>query len=189
MKFLEEAKRKGYSAKFVTIISDQWRLKPSELTPERLKRITKAFRQRFRRKCAQGVKGHLVAVLDGSYDEFYGVFQIHFHGIATGEMIDFIKTKVRSARAFKATPEVLFPIKCQALKNPPRQCGYLWKWCWDVRRENGLQGDDRRVYKSKKMPEPFSTHYLSVLAALSHSDVMFMINITVENGLLKDNIN
>lgn len=188
LRLLSELGPRGYSAYAATVMSKKWVLKPEELTTGRVLSILREFEENFRRQEAQGLKGHLIAKLDGEFDVDNELFVLHFHCICTGEMACFLRGRLAKKPAYRGNDYIVRPVFVSTLGNPAYQVSYISKSHWVKGTNNGLRGADRVRHSGGRIPEPFATHYLSVLNAIPLSKLYVLINVAVKGGVIVDNV-
>lgn len=188
LRLLSELEPEGYSAHAATVMSTKWIVKAEELSVARVLSILREFEENFRRKDARGINGHLVGKLDGEFDVENESFILHFHCICTGEMADFLRDRVAKKPAYRGNDYIVRPVLVKPLKNPPYRVSYISKNHWVKGTNNGLRGADRVRYSGGRVPEPFGSHYLSVLNAIPLSKLYVFINVAIRDGVLIDNL-
>lgn len=188
LRLLSELAPKGYRAYAATVMSLKWVLKPVELTVDRVLSILREFEENFRRKEARGLKGHLIGRLDGEFDVDNELFVLHFHCVCTGEMAPFLRARVAKKPAYRGNDYIVRPVLVRSLDNPAYRVSYISKTHFVKGTNNGLRGADRVRYSGGRVPEPYGSHYLSVLNAIPLSKLYVFINVAIRDGVLVDNL-
>ena len=161
----------------ITIVKPTWVFTPAELAKVSARTIKRAFESDLRRAGVAKTKGPFVAFLHGEYEPTNGVFVLHYHCVTTREKADRVAGKLRSfTRAYHPTDIVKRPIRISKMKNRVGQLTYLLKRYWPSRPILTIDGEERRVRRTMRAPEPYSSAYLLWL------DQQPFLDLTVTKG-------
>lgn len=170
--------------RFFTLLKRAWIIPESELTVERVRSVVRSFRQLFQRADTRGLRGYLFARLDGAFDTGGKVWILHFHGICTGEIANFIDGVLRERAPFAGDDYIVYPVQIEPIREAVSAASYVNKHYWDCLFNNGLRGNERKRMPQGRVKEPYSTIYLSVLNQLPVGELYCVKNIDISDGYL-----
>ena len=161
----------------ITIVKPAWVFTPAELSKVSARTIKRAFEQDLRRAGVADFDGPFVGFLHGEYEPTSGVYVLHYHCVTTREKADYVVRRLRRLkRTYRAKGIVKRPIRISKMKNRVGQLTYLLKRYWPSRPILTIDGVERRVRRTMRVPEPYSCAYLLWL------DQQPFIDLTVSKG-------
>jgi hypothetical protein len=124
--------------------------------------LMNGLRSDLNRAGGSAASGWVVAYLDGEFDPETCKFRLHFHGTATGEMIDVIK-RLRTQKKYKrdvgenGRPLCAPPVMVKRVRTDPLGAiAYGLKSYWPARRTGPVRdGEVKRNSFVSRIPEPF----------------------------------
>ena len=149
------------------------------------------FRSLLNRLGAGQADGYLFACIHGEFDPTTGLFHLHLHSLAGGEML-VVLSRVRKLPAYRsrrgAGEKQKVKIGSQPLDNLPYPLTYIVQSSWPSRWRGEVRGKSVRGEIRGRIPEPFHTAYLLWLDRWSLQDITLMIGLYVgRNGLVLNN--
>jgi hypothetical protein len=124
-------------ARFFTVINPRWRFPAGGLLDVNPRASQQSFRMNLRKLLPSNPKGWLIGGIDGDFKPRSATFQLHIHGIATGDYLQAVDN-LRHQPLFKSKAgksecsPVVRPvqIKRKEMDELPSVCGYLLKPFW-----------------------------------------------------------
>lgn len=184
------------SASTFTLVPDGWTVPAAELNAVDPTRLIAGVRTDLYRAGAAAARGFLFAYLDGEYDPAAETYQLHLHGLVTGQMRAVLerlrqRPKYRSIR--KSAPDgrpgvwQRLRVSRQPLSDLPHCLTYLLKAFWGARATGdfGKDGVRRRVRQRRRIPEPYHTQHLLWLDRWRVQDLSLLVHFTVSRGSLR----
>ncbi|MDY6949247.1 MAG: hypothetical protein SXG53_26450 [Pseudomonadota bacterium] len=173
--------------KSFTVVSKHWQVRPEQLLSQSAKRLLATFRSDLNRRGASGAKGWLICVLDIEYEPQRGIFVLHLHGLASGEMLGVLNRlrRMPKYRPVRTERDGLVPIYRPIVIKPlartgfERQLTYLLKSHWTSTWRGLLQDDAkfRTARKSQRIPEPYHSLLLLWLDRYSLQDITLLMGL------------
>jgi hypothetical protein len=136
-----------------TLINENWLVTPQELWALRASTLVRQLRTHLERAGVNAIQGTLVAYLHGEFDPISGMFQLHFHGVATAAKAAALMRLVRKPDGtprgwgYVRTCTGSAPICRQAIRDRVWQFSYLLKSYWPSRRIT--IGDDGKAVRDE----------------------------------------
>lgn len=170
------------------VIKPKWAHDRKGLRKERAQRLRAEFRADLLRAAenvipggASNCDGFLFAVLHGEHESESGLFQLHFHLVATGDWVAVVD-ELRDVKGYKATERVSRPIRARRkLKDHPHALSYLVKSYWPGKwwGEVGGQAGKRRRRQHWRIPEPHHSDVLLWLHRWKVGDLALLMKLQV----------
>lgn len=169
--------------KAFTLLSGKWMIPSDEMTAERLLKLKKTIRNDIDRlKTVEG-PGFVIAGFDGEYDEALDTYFVHLHGVLGGAYIKAFQRELRDRPKFRPCPFVLRPLRIADLADPPRQVSYIIKSFWGATNSEQPRSESKMApRRMRRMPEPYSTIYLTALNELDPSGAMIVAGLELREG-------
>lgn len=170
----------------IDLVPRGWVFQPRQLKRVDPGKLLGALKTDLYRCGAAKSDGLAFIVLHGEFDPEAEVYQLHVHGLATGGMIDVID-KLRKRRKYRTGDGVKNRVEISRKKitNLAYRLTYLLKSYWPSRSIFKVDGERRRVRKTRRAPEPFHTHYLLWLDKHSLNDITLLIHVSAgKDGLV-----
>ena len=184
---LIEASRLSVST--VDLVPKGWIFSSSELDEADPVKLLNALRSDLNRCGAADATGFLFLGLHGEYESEADVYQLHAHGVATGEIIEVVD-KLRKRRKFQSERRAdgaihsRVVISRKPITNLAYRLTYILKSYWPSRPIVMIDGRPRRVRGVRRIPEPRHSHYLLWLDRWSLSDMILLMGLFVgKDGL------
>ena len=180
------------SPRTFTIVPRAWEFTPDELLDVDSRRLKASLTTALYKMKAKDAGGWLIAFLHGEYDPVAGVFRLHVHGLASGQMIKVVE-RLRKLPQFKTrrlksdgTPEAIYRpvrIRRKGLADLPAPLAYVAQSFWPSRAIYVDQdGKNRRQKTKRRIPEPYHSLVLLWLDRWHVDDLMLRIGLQVSNG-------
>lgn len=171
-----------------TAISRSWEFTPRNLHTVNPQLLLEGFRGQLRRAGCGLADGALIACIHGEFEPLRQVYQLHLHGLASGEMVEIID-RLRRLPSFKSGPVITSPIRIsrQPLEAMPYPLGYVCKSYWPCRRIGPVGADNliKRERNARRIPEPFHSQVLLWLDEWQIEDLTLLVNVRVgRNGFV-----
>lgn len=185
--------RTGKVARF-DVIKPKWATEVEDFRRSSATAIRAEFRADLRRTAAKlypggagECEGFIYAPIHGEHEVVAGLYQTHFHVIATGDWVAVVD-KLRDMRGYGKTKRVKRPIRARRkLTDMAYALTYLlksyWpgKWCGKV----SGQASKRRRRKHGRIPEPHHTEVLLWLDRRTLPELTLMMGIRItKSGLV-----
>ena len=130
--------------------------------------------------------GWLVAGLHNEFDPTAKLYQLHYHVIASGQMIA-VLDELRNQRTYKHQPgdRVRDRVRMsrKPLDNLPAPLGYPWQLFWPARARSDGSDDDigfKQLHRGKRrLPEPYHTQMLLWLDRQRIEDMTLLIGLRI----------
>lgn len=141
-----------------------------------------------------GVAGWACGYLDGEYNPVTGLFQLHWHLIVTGDLIEAFeqlkqRTAYKSVKRVADSPDgVATRVHIREVDDPlnPQVITYAFKGSWYARSrgEAGGNGDqaDRLVGRRTRIPEPYHSQWLLWMDKWAFHHMLIMTNLRLGKG-------
>jgi hypothetical protein len=179
---------------FATVAAPAWRYTPEQLLEADAKAICNSFRVDLHRAGSGDADGWIFATMHGSWDAATHEFQIHFHLLAAGGMIEVIdalrkRPKYRSSRG---PPDGWDPvhqrvrIERKPLTNLPSPITYVVQSFWDAKTTHSrLHGRDHGQGRKRRIPEPYHAMSLLWLDRWTLDDLCVRVNLNIIGSSLR----
>ena len=177
----------GKVARF-DVIKPAWACDRKALRRKSPSRLKSEFRTELNRAAkklkpggAAACSGFLFASVHGDFETNRGLYQLHWHIVATGDWVDVIH-KLRTVKAYKKTEAVKRPIrKSTKLRDHAYGLTYILKSYWPGKWKGEVSGqkNERRNRKHFRIPEPFHSDALLWLNKWNLDDLILMIGVEV----------
>ena len=181
---LEFLERYSDEVRGFTLLSEQWEVSATELTPADIKRVIKQVRNHVHRLKTASRPGFVIAGLDGEFDATRKLFVLHLHGIVGGGYVVAFDRELRQRRAYRPTEFIKRPLKLTVMKEQPPWLSYVCKSFWSSATWLETEAGPKRTGRVMRIQEPDSTHYLSVLNQLRVAETFLLIGLSIEGGRL-----
>lgn len=159
---------------------------PADLITLEAPRVMGSLRTDLNRAGADCASGWVIAFLHGEYESETGKFRLHYHGVATGEMIDVID-RLRDQKKYErsigtdgaAVGSAPVLIARKALTDPGGAIAYALKSYWPCMRTGpvGDSGECKRNTFVARIPEPFHSMVLLWLHRWELKDIALLYGI------------
>jgi hypothetical protein len=159
--------------------------------------VMRRLRTDLYRSGAADADGFLFAGLHGEHDAADDAYDLHFHGVASGEMLDVVgrlsqRRRYRADRGNKGGTEAWTPVRIQRspMTDLPRPLTYITQSWWPAAPfatggDSGNIGNKpSRGGTRRRMPEPAHSEWLLWLDRQSLADLTLMIHLRVIEGKL-----
>jgi hypothetical protein len=178
-----------------TVIPATLEFSPDELDGVDPRRLIAGLRTALYGKGAGEAKGWLIAFLHGEHDPVGGVYRLHMHGLAAGEMVQVVD-KLRELPNYKTQRLMqdgsLSPvyrrvrIERKSLVNLPAVLSYLLQSFWPSRAVLICdEGKRIRARRKQRIVEPYHSQVLLWLDRWNLADLTLMIGLRVTKDGLK----
>lgn len=144
-------------ARSITVVPVPWSYTADELSDVDAGDLLDSFRAALYARGAASASGWLIAGLHGEYDPTTRLFQLHLHGIGTGEMLEVVE-RLRKSRFLlgrrKERPVYrTLVIGKVPLTNLPKPLTYVCQSFWSSRPSYEMSnGNKRRVRQKRRIP-------------------------------------
>lgn len=129
--------------------------------------------------------GFVILVIHGEYHELSRQFRPHAHGYVAGDYVNVLTDYLRGRRTFRPKGRGSSPIECKLFKQPNVQIPYAAKAGWTYKAYKAdRSGHIVEGSKSFKMPEPFSSIYLSALAEINVGSMVIKRGCRIIDGMI-----
>jgi len=167
------------------VIKPVWAVDLRGLRNLDLKKLKEAFRGdlfRAARKLLgpdKGPEGFLLAVLHGEFETAEGVYQPHYHLVATGDWAAIVNS-LRVQPGYRRSGRVKRPVRIKReLTNLPYALSYLLKSYWPAKWAGHVSGVNaaRRSRGHQRIPEPYHSELLLWLNKWKIGDIILKIGV------------
>ncbi|WP_174274575.1 hypothetical protein [Sphingomonas bacterium] len=175
-----------------TLIPRHGLMTPDELMAVTAAELKAALRSALNRAGAAQAKGWLLAGLHGSFDLATKLYQLHWHLVVAGGMIDVVdalrnQQQYRSSRDEpdgKVFQRVM--IRRKPITDMARALTYIMQGFWPCRWVGTTEdGDLTRLSRRRRIPEPYHSRWLLWMHRQNLSNLMLPMHLEVEKGMLK----
>jgi hypothetical protein len=182
----------GTVARF-DVIKPSWAVDRNGLRRIKARTLSKQFRTELNRSAAKVVKGgasarkgFLIAILHGDHEAQSGLYQPHWHLVATGDWVSVVE-HLKKVKAYRRTKRVKRPIRARSkLTDLAYALSYLLKLYWPGKWSGKVsgKGTQRRTRKHQRIREPFHSALLLWLHTQDLKDMVLLMNVRAgKNGL------
>ena len=189
-------KAKGKKARAFTIIPRTWEFTPEELDEVDPTRLLASLCAALYGQGAAKAKGWIIAFIHGEFDPIGGVYRLHVHGYAFGEMvavIDRLRTLPNYKTKYRLKDGSLNPVyrRIQVKRKHPtnllRQITYCVQSFWPAKAiVISDDGSRTRARTKQRIAEPYHSQVLLWLDKWSIADLTLMIGLRVtKDGLIQ----
>ena len=187
---------KGMKASAFTIIPRTWEFTPEGLDEVAPSRLLASLRVALYGQGAAKAKGWIIAFIHGEFDPIGGVYRLHVHGYAFGEMvavIDRLRTLPNYKTKYRLKDGSLNPVyrriqvKRKLSTNLLRQITYCVQSFWPAKAIFiSDDGSRTRARTKQRISEPYHSRVLLWLDKWSIADLTLMIGLRVtKDGLIQ----
>jgi hypothetical protein len=180
----------------VTIIPKTWEFTPDELMEVDPRKLMKALLAALYSRGAGDANGWFIASIHGEYDPIGGVYRLHVHCFAYGEMVKVInrlrclpnyRTRMYLADGRLSPVYRRIRMTQKRLRFLPRIITYLMQSYWPSRALIiSDDGERMRGRWKRRIPEPYHSQVLLWLDRWQISDLTLMIGLRVtQAGLIQ----
>jgi hypothetical protein len=142
-----------------TIVNTKWALTPEQLDAIGAVTIRNQLRTHLIRVGVLSMPGPLVAFLHGEIEPAEGIYQLHWHGVATGDKAAALH-RLKDITGYERTRTGAAPVRCEQVNDRPHQFSYMLKSYWPSRAVRMVDGERKRDRKGGRIPEPFHSQVL-----------------------------
>lgn len=183
----------GVVARIVTLVPPSWQIASGDLLMVDLPKLLQALRSDLNRAGATQARGWAALFLHGEFEPLEQIYQLHVHGVATGEMIkviDGLRTRPKYApqAAHPGQLAVARPVqvKQKEITNLRSTIGYQFKSYWNERRVGpvGAGNNSKRTRDVRRIQEPHHSEVLLFLDRYRAEDLALMVGLRVQEGRL-----
>lgn len=158
-----------------TVIKNSWRFTPETMDTVSSEDLKIQFRADLDSIDLMSINGPLLAFLHGEFDPVAGIYQLHFHGVTTGEKAKALG-KLKGRRGYVETPTGSPPIWTSLVNDRHAQLSYLLKSYWPEKGVRLVDGRTKRDRNFQRIKEPFHSQVLLWM------DGQRLINLTLFSG-------
>lgn len=169
-----------------------WEFTPDELEDKEPRKLMATVRKGLYEAGAKNADGWLIAFIHGEYEPESGIYRVHYHGVATGGMIDVLRAlkalpKYKNRAEPDGSPD---PVKCRLrvsrkpISNLPYRVAYILKSYFTCRRVGpvGPDGKVKRARRSQRIPEPQHSGLLAWLDQWRLQDMALIMKLSVTSN-------
>jgi hypothetical protein len=170
-----------------TVVKRGWEFSPDELDDVDVAKLLAAFLSELNRRGAASANGWLIVFLHGEFETPTGIYRLHLHGVAAGQMIDVVDS-LRKGRSYKHivgdTVRCRVRIDRKPLQHLPHPLTYCFKGYWPWKHVIVGANGRRRTRQHKRIPEPHHSQVLAFLDRHDASDLVLLKHLRVVGGSL-----
>ena len=172
------------------VVKTSWSRDVAELGQQSAERLNAEFRSTLNRAGASKANGFLFAVLHGDFDPEKQAFHLHYHVVASPEMLAVVKAiRAKKRKGFfeekakRSTASVAQPVRIsqRAMDDVPYALGYLLKSYWMQKSSERRNGQTLKKLRGrgKRIGEPFHSEYLLWLHQCDIKDLILMMGVRI----------
>jgi len=169
------------------VIKPSWACDLDGLRKESSRRLKAEFRADLLRAASRlkvhpsDLEGFLFAALHGDFEVTEGVFQPHFHAVATGDWVEVVDA-LRGSRSYQPTERVTRPFRAKReLTDPAYALTYVLKSYWPKKWQGMVSGvgKKRRSRNHGRIPDPHHSEILLWMHNQNLSEIILMMKLEV----------